>query len=116
MLLALSFFGACICGQVLAEHAIDRRAAPGSGTLFCGLAPSMDALIAARAIAGMGGGGCVFSPVLAPRVIRISPFSSFQRDDRWAHPNSLYDVIPRTHTWALPLPVSSVAVTDLIPL
>ncbi|OBZ77059.1 Multidrug resistance protein fnx1 [Grifola frondosa] len=37
MLLALSFFG--------------------SGTLLCGLAPSMDALIAARAIAGMGGGG-----------------------------------------------------------
>ncbi|KAH9853757.1 MFS general substrate transporter [Lenzites betulinus] len=37
MLLALSFFG--------------------SGTLFCGLAPSMDALIAARAVAGMGGGG-----------------------------------------------------------
>ncbi|KAL1946941.1 hypothetical protein VTO73DRAFT_15045 [Trametes versicolor] len=29
----------------------------GSGTLFCGLAPSMDALIVARAVAGMGGGG-----------------------------------------------------------
>lgn len=29
----------------------------GSGTLLCGLAPSMDALIAARAVAGMGGGG-----------------------------------------------------------
>ncbi|KAI0092776.1 MFS general substrate transporter [Irpex rosettiformis] len=29
----------------------------GSGTLLCGLAPSMDALIIARAIAGMGGGG-----------------------------------------------------------
>ncbi|PSR73635.1 hypothetical protein PHLCEN_2v10554 [Hermanssonia centrifuga] len=29
----------------------------GVGTLLCGLAPSMDSLIAARAIAGMGGGG-----------------------------------------------------------
>lgn len=29
----------------------------GSGTLLCGLAPSMDALIIARAVAGMGGGG-----------------------------------------------------------
>ncbi|KAG6832960.1 hypothetical protein H0H92_004844 [Tricholoma furcatifolium] len=29
----------------------------GSGTLCCGFAPSMPALIAARAVAGMGGGG-----------------------------------------------------------
>ncbi|KAF9057745.1 vacuolar amino acid permease [Panaeolus papilionaceus] len=29
----------------------------GSGTVFCGMAPSMNALIAARAVAGMGGGG-----------------------------------------------------------
>jgi MFS family permease len=29
----------------------------GFGTLFCAFAPSMDALIAARAVAGMGGGG-----------------------------------------------------------
>lgn len=32
---------------------------PGSGTIFCGFAPSMEALIAARAVAGMGGGGLV---------------------------------------------------------
>lgn len=32
----------------------------GSGTLLCGIAPSMNVLIAARAIAGMGGGGSAF--------------------------------------------------------
>jgi hypothetical protein len=31
----------------------------GSGTISCGFAPSMEALIAARAVAGMGGGGFV---------------------------------------------------------
>lgn len=41
MLLGLSFFSA--------------------GTLLCGLAPSMEVLIAARAIAGAGGGGLTVS-------------------------------------------------------
>lgn len=31
----------------------------GSGTLLCGIAPSMNVLIVARSIAGMGGGGSV---------------------------------------------------------
>ena len=31
----------------------------GTGTLLCGIAPSMNTLIVARAIAGMGGGGSV---------------------------------------------------------
>ncbi|KAI0254310.1 vacuolar amino acid permease [Lactifluus subvellereus] len=31
----------------------------GAGTITCGIAPSMEALIAARAVAGMGGGGFV---------------------------------------------------------
>jgi MFS family permease len=29
----------------------------GTGTISCGFAPSMEVLIAARAVAGMGGGG-----------------------------------------------------------
>ena len=40
-----------------------------SGTLLCGIAPSMNVLIAARAIAGMGGGGWV----LQFHVIRYWP-------------------------------------------
>ncbi|KAF7301419.1 hypothetical protein MIND_00707200 [Mycena indigotica] len=35
----------------------------GSGTIFCGLAPSMETLILARAVAGMGGGGVMTGTV-----------------------------------------------------
>ncbi|KAL5508354.1 hypothetical protein ACEPAH_5973 [Sanghuangporus vaninii] len=65
----------------------------GSGTIFCGLAPSMEALIAARAVAGMGGGGYV-------NVL-------------------LFNYIPKFECFLLHkrvMTVSSVAVTDLIPL
>ncbi len=54
MLLALSLFGLSP-GAISVLPQLIR--CTGSGTLLCGLAPSMDALIAARAIAGMGGGG-----------------------------------------------------------
>jgi len=47
----------------------------GSGTLLCGIAPSMNVLIAARAIAGMGGGGSVFQ--FSRFLLLISMPSSF---------------------------------------
>jgi len=54
MLLALSFFGQ-LCIRPCEYVALMFPA--GVGTFLCGLAPSMDGLIVARAIAGMGGGG-----------------------------------------------------------
>ena len=56
MLLALSLFGRPLARMISNARVILIHSA-GFGTLLCGLAPSMDALIAARAIAGMGGGG-----------------------------------------------------------
>ncbi|KAF5369889.1 hypothetical protein D9758_001219 [Tetrapyrgos nigripes] len=61
----------------------------GSGTLLCGIAPSMEFLIAARALAGMGGGGIMTG------------------DSTSRYQNSLLNL---DHT------VSSIVVTDLIPL
>lgn len=54
MLLALSLFGASPAFRL---HAHSYLCQLGSGTIFCGFAPSMETLIIARAIAGMGGGG-----------------------------------------------------------
>ncbi|KAG8780807.1 hypothetical protein FRC12_022585 [Ceratobasidium sp. 428] len=48
----------------------------GTGTVFCGLAPSMELLILARAIAGMGGGG-VFA-VSSIVMTDLIPFTSYQ--------------------------------------
>ena len=56
MLTALSLFGMLrvfpfrLCG-------CDVKTSLGSGTICCGLASSMELLIVARAVAGMGGGG-----------------------------------------------------------
>ncbi|KAH9999404.1 major facilitator superfamily domain-containing protein [Russula vinacea] len=62
----------------------------GTGTISCGLAPSMEVLIAARAVAGMGGGG-----IMTGNWAFIEATTCHQRADR---------------------AVASVAVTDLIPL
>ncbi|KAF8974403.1 vacuolar amino acid permease [Flammula alnicola] len=63
-----------------------------SGTIFCGLAPSMNTLIAARAVAGMGGGGMMTGEHhMGFFVLQLSPNRRV-------------------------CAVSSVAVTDLIPL
>lgn len=56
MLLALSLFGR-LPNFLFQEQRHSLLLPSGSGTLLCGLAPSMDSLIVARAIAGMGGGG-----------------------------------------------------------
>ncbi|KAK0231094.1 vacuolar amino acid permease [Armillaria fumosa] len=47
----------------------------GSGTIFCGMAPSMEALIAARAVAGMGGGGVMtVSSIVVTDLIPLQVF------------------------------------------
>ncbi|KNZ73863.1 Multidrug resistance protein fnx1 [Termitomyces sp. J132] len=46
----------------------------GSGTIYCGFAPSMQALIAARAVAGMGGGGTLIESVCTVSSIAVSDF------------------------------------------
>ncbi|PBK72922.1 vacuolar amino acid permease [Armillaria solidipes] len=47
----------------------------GSGTIFCGMAPSMETLIAARAVAGMGGGGVMtVSSIVVTDLIPLQVF------------------------------------------
>lgn len=55
MLLALSLFGM----SFVVSSNPHSSCGTGSGTIFCGFAPSMETLILARAVAGMGGGGYV---------------------------------------------------------
>jgi MFS family permease len=92
----------------------------GVGTILCGLAPTMEFLIFARALAGMGGGGSVFHLLLYDSIVdsirkqghdRFVPsfsgfvcitltteslFSSLQR--RRDRPNSIVSAVPTLHS------------------
>lgn len=48
-----------VCLVVPPVYRMTKTICTGLGTAMCGLAPSMEALIVARAVAGMGGGGSV---------------------------------------------------------
>jgi len=59
MLLALTLFGMLIPFLRSLAMIMFESNRIGTGTISCGFAPSMEVLIAARAVAGMGGGGFV---------------------------------------------------------
>ena len=69
MLVALSLFGTVPQSNNMPYWSTFHST--GSGTIFCGMAPSMNALIFARAVAGMGGGGSV----RIPRILSSSSVS-----------------------------------------
>jgi MFS family permease len=59
MLLGLTLFGSLNPCLLKPDDDNVQTESIGTGTICCGVAPSMEVLIAARAVAGMGGGGFV---------------------------------------------------------
>ena len=83
MLLALTLFGTSY--RLDRTHAALTRA-EGVGTACCGIAPSMNTLLAARAVAGMGAAGESLPPFPNSSDINAHslPLLPFQGHDRYA--------------------------------
>jgi MFS family permease len=76
MLLGLTLFGAY---REFAGSLTCLTSDLGSGTIACAIAPSMETLILARAVAGMGGGGYVVTGSFLQGSLMLH---LFQSDDR----------------------------------
>ncbi|KAI5120520.1 hypothetical protein M0805_000105 [Coniferiporia weirii] len=68
----------------------------GSGTILCGLAPSMETLIAARALAGMGGGG-----VMTVSSVAVTDLIPLKQRGLYQGMANMYLIFPSPGHWLI---------------